>query len=467
QATAALAWAGMAAILLAAVTFNAATPFPGYAALLPVAGTALVILAAARGRYSPAPVLGLGPVQWLGGASYSVYLWHWPIIVLWPGAAGTAGPDGTAQPPDPATAAQIIALTLLLAAATKTLVEDRFRLALPARRLAPTYRFAAVGMATVALLGTAQLAEAGYRQQLAAQQLSAASQSRSPCIGAAAIAQGFDVCPPDPAAQLVPDPALARDDLPAVYKDGCWANEDFTHRPVCTYGHGPVRIALVGNSHAGQWLPALQELAGRRNLTITTFLLSRCNVTDAALELRSEQKTRNCLDYGRWVMERTKGDQFDLVITSARQSVPIAGGSWKDTEAPAVAGYESYLAKWAAAGTNVLVIKDPPYPGRQIRSIPDCLAENAGRISACDGTPASWHWMDPLTKAVDRLSSPRITAVDLDKYFCAANRCPAVIGSVLVYRDGSHLTATYARSLAPYLDRPIREALAAHRSGTR
>jgi hypothetical protein len=264
----------------------------------------------------------------------------------------------------------------------------------------------------------------------------------------------------------VPEPSLAKKDVPQAYRDGCEADNDFTDRPVCHYGGGPVRIALVGNSHADQWLPAVQALAGRHGWTITTFLASRCNVTNAPLDLGSKAKTQNCLKYGDWVMDQTKGSKFDLVITSERQSVPVRGESWDTTEAAAVAGYQSYLKQWNAAGTRVMVIKDPPYPGPTVGNVPDCLASHPGHPDECAGTPSSWRWMDPLDEAARKLSLPGISRVDLDKYFCIDDVCPAAIGSVAVYRDASHITATYASTLMPYLDEPIRKALQAPRPET-
>jgi hypothetical protein len=73
--------------------------------------------------------------------------------------------------------------------------------------------------------------------------------------------------------------------------------------------------------------------------------------------------------------------------------------------------------------------------------------------------------MDPLDDAVRSLSMPGISRVDLDKYFCVDDVCPAAIGSVVAYRDGSHITATYASSLVPYLEGPINKALTAPRPG--
>jgi peptidoglycan/LPS O-acetylase OafA/YrhL len=78
-----LTWLGLAAIVAAAFIFDSATAYPGSAALLPVVGTALVI---AGGAAVPALgaelVLGLRPVRWLGRLSYSLYLWHWPVLTI-------------------------------------------------------------------------------------------------------------------------------------------------------------------------------------------------------------------------------------------------------------------------------------------------------------------------------------------------------------------------------------------------
>ncbi|NMR31274.1 acyltransferase [Arthrobacter sp. SF27] len=448
SANAVLAWVGILAIVVAGVTYTEATPFPGSAALLPVLGTALAILAGSNSSSSPTRIFRWTPVQWLGGISYSVYLWHWPLIVLVPYVSG--GELGWLDK------AVILVATIVLAALSKTFIEDKFRFTKSAQGLLPTFRFAAAGMILMTVLGAAQLAEVNYRSQQAEQRLSAIETSGGPCLGAAAIAKGFDVCEPDPTAELVPEPELAKDDRSDAYADGCWSNEPFTERPICTYANGEKKVALVGNSHAGHWLPPLQKLAERNDWTISTFLVSRCNPTDAPLELDTQKKTDNCLAYGDWVMEQTKGDKFDLVITSERQSVPVQGESWETTEAPALAGYKSYLSRWAEAGTNVVVIKDPLFPGG---SIPDCLAENPGNPGACAGTPEDWYWMDPLTDAAKELSLPNIETISMDEYFCKDGVCHAAIGSVVTFFDGSHITATYAKTLAPYLDQSLQRVL--------
>jgi peptidoglycan/LPS O-acetylase OafA/YrhL len=452
-----VAWGGVVMVVVAGVAFTGATAFPGYAALLPVVGTALVIYAASRHRWSPTTPFSVRPIQHLGDISYSVYLWHWPLIALTPYVVGSVGWIGGIA---------IIAATVILATLTKVFVEDRFRFARSLQRLVPTYRFAAAGMIALTLLAGLQLVEVQLRTRAATAQLASVELTSDDCFGAAAIARGFDVCPQDPAGPMFPQPALAKDDRSDAYADECWTNPPFTGRKTCTYGAGPVRIALVGNSHAGHWLPALQVLAERHGWTITTFLVSRCNATDAPLNFDTAQKTAGCLAYGQWILEQTAGARFDLVVTSQRQSVTVRGTTPATHLEAAVHGYKSYLAKWSEGGTNVLVIRDSPDPGQTLDSVPDCLAKHPANHDACDGTPTSWSWMDPLEQAARETPLPGISTINMQRYFCTDTRCPAVIGSVVTYFDASHMTATYARTLAPYLDGLILTALRREGGGT-
>ena len=80
-----LGTAGLAAIVAAALFIDGSVPYPGLAAAVPTLGAVAVLVAAGRG---PARVLTLAPVRFLGRICYSLYLWHWPLLVL--PAAGSA-----------------------------------------------------------------------------------------------------------------------------------------------------------------------------------------------------------------------------------------------------------------------------------------------------------------------------------------------------------------------------------------
>ncbi|EMY35236.1 acyltransferase 3 [Arthrobacter crystallopoietes BAB-32] len=442
-----MAWIGIAGIVAAGTAFTSETAFPGYAALLPVVATVLVIGANSTASGSPTTFLRAKPIQWLGGVSYSIYLWHWPLIVLAPFAAGDEiGLAGKLA---------ILALSLLLAAATKTLVEDKARSAGWFRRTASTYRFAVGGMIVLVIIGSLQLVEVGQRSLRADERLAAETNSGSACLGAAALAD------PDCGSnqEILTDPAVAKEDKPAAYADGCWNHPPFGSRVTCTYGDGDTEIALVGNSHAGHWLPALQEIAKDRDWTITTFLASACNFTDAKVKFDTPAKTAGCTELGDWAQEATSGDKFDLVISS-QLSIPLqGGGSASEQKKLAFDGYSSYLKDWADNGTNVLVLRDTPYPKTEIPSIPDCVAENPDRTDVCSGLSDSWLKPDPMAEAADALGDADISVADLTELLCRDGRCYGVNGGLITYFDGSHLTTAYARTLAPFLEQKITSAL--------
>jgi peptidoglycan/LPS O-acetylase OafA/YrhL len=140
---AAFSWLGLALIGLAVLGFDETTRFPGYAAALPVAGALLVL--AGRGD----ALLGLAPLRWLGRVSYSLYLWHWPVLIIWAQAHG--GPLGV-----PARALAVL-LSLALAVLTYTCVED------PVRRSGRLKRSHLLTLAVAVLLIATPVAVAEYR----------------------------------------------------------------------------------------------------------------------------------------------------------------------------------------------------------------------------------------------------------------------------------------------------------------
>ena len=114
-----LATVGLVLVVAAATSFNETTPFPGWRALLPVLGTAAVLAAGARGPVGPARLLTVVPVRYVGDISYSLYLWHWPVLVL---GAGHGGSE-----PDRMPTVALVALTVVLSVLSFHLVEQPVR----------------------------------------------------------------------------------------------------------------------------------------------------------------------------------------------------------------------------------------------------------------------------------------------------------------------------------------------------
>ena len=271
-------------------TYSGDTPFPGWQALLPVLGTALVIggLPAARPvRRRPGRLLALRPVQWLGDVSYSVYLWHWPLIVLVPSPPATT--IGNLD------RAAIVVATLVLAGLTKTLrrgpVPRRRRGAVPLRK---PYLLGAAGMAVVVVLaGLTLLRGRPPRRRVAGAGSQSALAGDDPCFGAGALDPGRK-CPEVPYDDLLPAPVDAANDKSDAYPDVSGSRDCFSYLPRypqirCLRGNerrqGPdrARRQLARRPVAAR---AARALAEKHDWRIETYLASRCALSDVAPDLR-------------------------------------------------------------------------------------------------------------------------------------------------------------------------------------
>ena len=228
-------------------------------------------------------------MQWLGDVSYSVYLWHWPLIVILPYALGHA--LGFVD------LVGVVVATFVLAALTERFVERPFRSRRVARNLRGTYVLAAAAMAVVVGVATAQLTEVRRLDQAAEAELAQALQDGGPCFGAPALDPGR-TCDPVAYPDLVPSPTLAIDDRSEAYADvggrQCWSFTPAFPTRTCAFGKrsSDVTVALVGNSHAGQWLPALQVLARKHGWRIQTYLASQCASSDMLQTFETEDHSR-------------------------------------------------------------------------------------------------------------------------------------------------------------------------------
>lgn len=431
-----LAAAGLVAIGAAALGFSAATPHPGWPTLLPVLGAAAVV-AGLQSATPAAPLvrwLGARPLRALGARSYSIYLWHWPVLVFsaawWP-AAG------------PAARVAQVGVALLLAEAAYRGVETpaRFRWA----RERPPRAVLAAGVAgSLAVLGLAVLLMHG-----------AETGARSAWLPGAP--RGAPGLPPLRALQA---------DLPPVYDNGCHAGFD-AEAPAapaerCRFGAAGAReVLLFGDSHAAQWLPALQPVAAARGLAVLSWTKSACPAADVTPWNPSLRAPYRACD--RWrdtVLQQVLARRPALVVVSGfvdgAAAVVDRGSGRRRHGADALAahrdGLARTLARLRAAGVPVVLLRDTPRPRRTAL---DCLYGQPDP-AAC-ARPAHEAWPDgaPDLAAAALAGVP---AWDLGPAVCAGGRCPVVVTAAggrlqVVYRDDDHLTASFAATLAPALER--------------
>lgn len=210
----------------------------------------------------------------------------------------------------------------------------------------------------------------------------------------------------------------------------------------CSNGkEGQSRTVLVlGSSHPFMWSTPLLNLAQERNWRIETATRGFCPLTQGA-----DRDPNMPLDCAQWqdtqataAIERRP----DLVVTTSTRSGYLdAPGEYLDPGWPPIVG------RIADAGIPVLAIRDTP---RNIdpASGPDCVAQHLDDRSFCKLNRYAAYAPEDPTLAV-RSELPGVSFLDFSDVFCPGGTCPSVIGNVVVYKDGNHLTRAFLNTLTP------------------
>ncbi|WP_153038934.1 acyltransferase family protein, partial [Rathayibacter tanaceti] len=437
-------WLGLIGVVSCGLLLQVSTAFPGAAALWPTLSAVLVLVAGTgpAPRYGVARLLALRPLVWLGGISYGLYLWHWPLLVLWR--------ERTGEDPGALAGLGIIAAAVLLAAASKRFLEDPLHRRAPAERPRRLRSLAPAALLSVAALaGVAGLT--GTNAAIAADlsRAHALPVSTEGCVGAAAL---DNACPASWTTSL---PALdASEDGSVLNTDECSTGNSGTELKECRFGDPTGRrVLLIGNSHAASFFPALRGVAEERGWDLHTFYKTGCVFSTAERRDDSAASRQSCTEWVAELQEELAAqDPYDLVVTaySAKKSVFVDAAGEPDEQA----GIDGFRESWApliARGSTVVAIRDNPVlPSLSLLA----CAERPGSAEKCR-VPLAEAFADRELMAAAADGWPGAASVDLTRWFCDAEGCPLVIGGVKVYRDLGHLTESYARTLAPALGRAL------------
>jgi hypothetical protein len=482
------------------IVLSTSTPFPGVAALLPTIGSALVIAGGFRqSALAPGRWLSTAIPGFLGRISYSLYLWHWPLLIL-PAVALDRELPWWAR-------GALVLVAIGLAAATQRWVEDPLRHGrgigtIPRRNLAMAGALS-IAVATVSLgigaRATSVLAAAGGSSDLASDEAqldkllsttatatavpiaspvaTPAGATPTPADGtpspagatptpaATASPTGPGASPPLPAtaggpvpAGLRPSLAAARDDKPATYDTGCHASQEDTVARLCVYGDetSPTTVVLIGDSHAASWFPAAERLATERGWRLLNLTKSGCAAIDVG-QWNSifKREYSECDAWRESAFRLVEKEHPALVLMSDSRLVSIVGSDGvtvlKGAERTDAwrAGAARTLRRLARAADHVAVIGDTP---RSIHDVPVCLSDHPDDILAC-ATPFR-RAVDVAWRTVEATAAERAGAafVDPAPWVCPSDPCPPVIGKFMVLRDEHHLSTPFATALTGRLE---------------
>ncbi|WP_461636084.1 acyltransferase family protein [Glutamicibacter soli] len=437
-------WTGLATIISCGALLDVQGQFPGYIALVPTLGAALVIMApSVRSWTNPSGLLSLAPVRKLGDLSYGMYLWHWPLLVFYLTLSGSSRAGILPG-------ALLILASIALSWCTTRWVEKPltswqatvdFGGMLQGRQaqLASGVLVAVIGVGIVSVPVLAWEGNVEYRRTVAA------AQAPEETPGATA-SEDWD---PSPAALTLP---LATD------LDGEWQNPgqecsgaQDPEDPRITFcqqggnfGAGEPVLVMLGDSHMQHWSEAgarMMEGSGG-----SWILLHHPGCRYGSETARSEPE---CASFQDAAQEYVTALAPTWVMANASMTVQ---GYDEDLRTPGeqealVDGFDQAIFPFLAAGSKVVAVRDTP---RYEYLIPECVDSAKSDPSRCDGLASELlHETNPVEKWLDSADyGNTVISLDLTPVLCPQGVCKAVIGNVLTYLDNSHLSKMFVDSAA-------------------
>lgn len=401
---------GLALIVVSIAVFGSDTRHPSHNTLLPVAGTALVLLYGRQGTLV-ARFLSSKPFVGIGLVSYSAYLWHQPLFAF----ARIRSVDN----PEQSLMLLLAALSLGLAYLSWRFVERPFR-----RRAAPVpaggsrvFGLAAAVASAFVLFGTAGMLTNGFPDRTAPSGKSYAE------LG---ITEKLEV-----------NFGLHRD---------CDRNP--LESPNCRRGENP-EFALWGDSFAMQLAPAM--IASDPDIAMVQYTRSACApVPDIAVDARGRERRRafGCIDFNDRALAAINADSnLRTVVIASAFSVfdgPILrrdGSVSPDGDHElAVHQFFAGVEKLKENGKKVVLVSQAPANGRDIGK---CLAKvlTLGLDEAfCDFSRSAYSGWVRDHYRLTREFGKQLPVVMLDDMICATGTCDTLAGDIALYRDGAHLS---------------------------
>lgn len=274
--------------------------------------------------------------------------------------------------------------------------------------------------------------------------------------GESSDANSYPVFAAEHTSEMLPSLSDVGGDTPRPYQDGCHLKRDqHTISPDCIYGSGdgPV-VAVFGDSHAAQWIPALLDAADGGDLTVVSLTASACPSLDLTLSSDAGRANEDCAAWRDAALAYLHDVQPDVVLSSTMLSHEIAPGI--DSTPHHRSALEEFLASMPT-NSRVVWMADTPRFASNPR---DCIRDHPTDLARCAGPREDVLDLELASIYEDTVTESGALYVDFTDRICDEQECGVAVGDLLVYRDIHHLNATFSRTFASDLVTIVRDAAA-------
>lgn len=467
-----LTWAGLVGLGVAIALDYSGVAFPGPGAAVAVLATCAVIAGGAHG--GKAPWLLRNPVsRYLGEISYSLYLWHFPVIVFL-----AVFMDAASWPYTVVVLAASFALAVLSFHFVETpvrrsswLVDGWFRRPDFSR---PSVKIGIVSLAAVFVVSMTAAAEfrqraetASVTARIASEQTAAPSaegtegdttsavQSLRTQIAAATKLQSW----PEKLTPSLDD--VLTEGLPKVQNAAGCEKTDVSDPTSCRFGNtdSDKMLVAVGNSTGLTGLPGLIKAYGDE-YTIRGLTMSGCSMLDLDAKTDDAAFRAECLEQRAAVRQAVNDLKPDIVVLTHTYSgidALVSGATGAAATAEWQTAAEKFLSDTTASGSKVVFLPAPP-AGTEIAT---CATNFNGPSDCTTKIPASYKWGEAAEQNAARGSDGRAVFVSTRALYCTGSgECPPIVADIIVKRDSGHVTPQYSEFTAPAIRELVDAALA-------
>ncbi|SFM88673.1 acyltransferase family protein [Marinobacter pelagius] len=388
--------------------------YPGVFALLPSLGCAMIIFSLKFNFDTPLNrVLRSKIFITIGGLSYSWYLWHWPVLVFgWILIEPFSGLN-----------IFLVCASLMIASFSYRYVETPFRYSVFGQ-LKPIGVLLVFASVSVLAWGAA----GAWKERTG--ELIASSD------------QGSDT--------------WATIDFPAIYELGC---DDWFHSSdvkYCTFGSEKAKrtAVLVGDSIAAQWFPALNELFSHGDWRLVVATKSSCPMIQRPFFYeRINRYFTECEEWRKKVIATLEQYEPTIIFLGSSSGYPYSRKEWEESGMPIVRAFANI------AEGQLMMISPTPKLGF---SGPECVSRNRWAPAFVERNCSTQlgSKAPPLNQALEYYKEAvnKVTVLNFNNLVCPEGVCSAKRDNIFVYRDSSHLTASFVNLLTPQIRQIIRDA---------